>query len=138
MKKHTKVAFSLLLVVCMLISGMPIATPAIAVGTDNQASELITETLPGEAVAADTAVLNEDAVIVEEDTALRGEYEKHFFMSDGSYQVALYNEPVHKMEGGEWVEIDNTLTLKTATDGTARVRHSSLQSARPLAVLLLR
>lgn len=120
MKKHTKVAFSLLLVVCMLISGMPIATPAIAVGTDNQASELITETLPGEAVAADTAVLNEDAVIVEEDTALRGEYEKHFFMSDGSYQVALYNEPVHKMEGGEWVEIDNTLTLKTATDGTAR------------------
>ena len=120
MKKHTNVASSLLLVVCMLISGMPIATPVVAVSADNQASEPINETLPGEAVAADTAVLYEDAVIVEEDTALRGEYEKHFLMSDGSYQVALYNEPIHKMEDGKWVEIDNTLTLKTATDGTAR------------------
>lgn len=120
MKNHTRVAFSLLLVVCMLISGMPIVTPAGAVGTDNHASEAITETLPVEAAATDTAVLNDDAIIVEEDTTLRGEYEKHFLMSDGSYQVALYNEPVHKMEDSKWVEIDNTLTLKTATDGTAR------------------
>ena len=120
MNKHTKVTFSLLLVICMLISGIPIATPAIAVGTDKQASEPITETLPVEAVATDTAVLREDAIIVKEDTTLRGEYEKHFLMSDGSYQVALYNEPVHKMVGEEWVEIDNTLRLKTATDGTAR------------------
>ena len=46
MKNHTRVAFSLLLVVCMLISGTPIATPAVAVGTDNHASEAVTETLP--------------------------------------------------------------------------------------------
>ena len=64
MKKNTKVAFSLLLIVCMLISGMPIVTPAIAVGTDNQASESITGTLPVEAVATDTVVLSDDAIIV--------------------------------------------------------------------------
>ena len=60
------------------------------------------------------------ANIVQEDLSLRKEYEKHFLMSDGSYQVFLYNEPIHKMEEDKWVEIDNTLTLKTATDGTVR------------------
>lgn len=33
--------------------------------------------------------------IVSEDITLRGEYEKHFLMSDGSYQAVVYDEPVH-------------------------------------------
>lgn len=120
MKKRTKVVLSLLLVMCMLISGAPIATPVVAVATDNLTSKATTETLPSEAVSAGEIAINDDASIVEEDVSLRGEYEKHFLMSDGSYQVALYNEPVHKMEDGEWIEIDNTLTLQTALDGTAQ------------------
>ena len=50
-----------------------------------------------------------EPVIVEEDIALRGTYEKHFIMSDGSSMAVAYNEPVHYEEDGQWFEIDNTL-----------------------------
>ena len=50
-----------------------------------------------------------EPVIVEEDIALRGTYEKHFIMSDGSSMAVAYNEPVHYEEDGQWLEIDNTL-----------------------------
>ena len=53
--------------------------------------------------------------ILHEDESLRGQYEKHFLMSDGTYQAVVYNEPVHC-----WAEVDNTLSLQTAADGTSR------------------
>lgn len=120
MKKHTRIALSLILVMCMLLSGVPIASPIVAIATDNLTSEATTETLPSETVSVGETVINDDVSIVEEDVSLRGEYEKHFLMSDGSYQVALYNEPVHKREDGEWIEIDNTLAIQTAADGTTQ------------------
>lgn len=120
MMKRTRVALSLLLVICLLISGTPVAKSAVAVATDNLTNKAATEALTSEVVSADETVKNDNITIVKEDVALRGMYEKHFLMSDGSYQVALYNEPVHKIEGGEWIEIDNTLTLQTASDGTVQ------------------
>ncbi len=63
---------------------------------------------------------NENATIVVEAESLRSEYEKHFFMSDGSFTVVSYNEPVHKKVDGQWVEVNNTLTPKADTDGTTR------------------
>lgn len=56
----------------------------------------------------------------EEDTALRGEYEKHFVREDGSYVAVSYSEPVHYLENGQWKEIDNTLIEATA-NGTRRL-----------------
>jgi hypothetical protein len=120
MNKRMKVMLSLLLAMCMIISSAPCVTLVDAVSADKQVSEAVAEKLSKEEPLAEETALHDDIIIVEEDSSLRGEYEKHFLMSDGSYQVALYNEPVHKMEDGKWVEIDNTLTLKTATDGTAR------------------
>jgi hypothetical protein len=70
--------------------------------------------------AATAKATSADKSILREDISLRQEYEKHFLMSDGSYQVALYNDPVHKLEGGNWVEIDNTLTLKKTRDGVGQ------------------
>lgn len=58
--------------------------------------------------------------IVSEDITLRGRYEKHFLMSDGTYQAVAYNEPVHKLVDGAWEEIDNTLSLQLDTNGVAR------------------
>lgn len=58
--------------------------------------------------------------IVKEDISLRQEYEKHFLMSDGSYTVAVYNEPVHQKVNETWVEIDNTLQAKTSQNGEER------------------
>lgn len=60
------------------------------------------------------------ATIVEEDVSLRNEHEKHFKMSDGSYTVTVYNEPVHQMVNGIWTEIDNTLQLNTVSEGIER------------------
>ena len=59
-----------------------------------------------------------EPVIVEEDIALRGTYEKHFIMSDGSNMAVAYNEPVHYEEDGQWFEIDNTLV---ETKGGGRI-----------------
>ena len=119
MKKHTKVMLSLL-VICMLISAMPGVTPVVAAEADDLVSDAVVENSSGEAVETDDISLSDDISILVEDVTLRGEYEKHFLMSDGTYQVALYNEPVHQLEDGEWVEIDNTLSLQTVSDGTAR------------------
>ena len=55
--------------------------------------------------------------IVEEDISLRQEYEKHFLMSDGSYMVTVYNEPVHHKVNEAWLEVDNTLQTKTTPNG---------------------
>ena len=46
--------------------------------------------------------------VVSEDVSLRGEYEKHYLMSDGSYQAVVYSEPVHELVDGAWVEITST------------------------------
>ena len=51
---------------------------------------------------------------VEELTSLREENIKHFRLSDGTYEVVVYNEPIHrKDENGVWQDIDNTIELKT-------------------------
>ena len=60
------------------------------------------------------------AVIVCEDVTLRDEFVKHFQMSDGSYTATVYNEPVHQLVDGAWVEVDNTLTLSTSAKGVAK------------------
>ena len=73
----------------------------------------ITATAVNETVVANS----ESATILEEDMLLRKEFEKHFVMSDGSYTVATYGEPVHKLVNNEWVEIDNTLKLAQSENG---------------------
>lgn len=77
--------------------------------TENAEQQLITE-VPEE----------NSAVIVQEDISLRNEFTKHFVMSDGSYTATVYNEPVHQLVDGAWVEVDNTLTLSTSAEGVAK------------------
>lgn len=121
MKKRTKMALSFTLIFTLLLSGLP-SFPVEASSTKEVFTETVTEvaTATEETNLAAELAPSTDAVILQEDPILRKEYEKHFLMSDGSYQVALYNEPVHKLEDGEWTEIDNTLSLHTVQDGTAR------------------
>ena len=53
-----------------------------------------------------------DAVIVAEDTTKRGEFEKHYLLSDGSFIAVSYPEAVHYLsEKGRWEEVDNRLLL---------------------------
>ena len=60
------------------------------------------------------------ATIVKEEEGLRRAYEKHFLLSDGSYEALVYDEPIHKYVDGLWKEIDNTLILRTDARGVAQ------------------
>ena len=62
------------------------------------------------------------AVIVREDVSLRDEFVKHFEMSDGSYTATVYNEPVHQLVDGAWVEVDNSLQLSISAKGVAQYK----------------
>ena len=46
--------------------------------------------------------------IVEEMVERRTANEKHFRKLDGSYEVVLYNQPVHYLENNEWKDINNS------------------------------
>ncbi|OJU11211.1 MAG: hypothetical protein BGN88_12300, partial [Clostridiales bacterium 43-6] len=53
--------------------------------------------------------------------------EKHFMMSDKSFSVIQYGEPVHYQKDGKWEDIDNTLTASKAKDakGVAGIENAS-------------
>ncbi len=53
-----------------------------------------------------------DVFILAEEQSQRGEFEKHFLMSDGTVLAASYPEAVHYKEGKEWTEIDNSLSFE--------------------------
>ena len=57
-----------------------------------------------------------NAQIITEIPEKRTESTKTFLMSDGSFMLAAYNEPVHyKDDEGVWQDIDNTLSLESDT-----------------------
>ena len=101
MKKLFAGLLSLITIGAMLFSGIPTTIHAVN----------------------ETAIPVADAIkIVGEDATKRGMYEKHFLMSDGSYTVTVYNEPVHQDVNGTWVEVDNTLQLTTDARGVSQYK----------------
>ena len=115
MRKRFQKMWSLLLTVCLLLSLVPYSAHAVTA----PAAEA-SKPQPESPSTTPTDTPDAEPIILQEDVSMRGEYEKHFILSDGSYQVALYNEPVHQLRRGEWVEVDNTLTLQTSSDGVAQ------------------
>lgn len=84
-----------------------------------------------------------NAVVVSEDTSKRGEFEKHYLLSDGSFMAVSYPEAVHYLsEGGTWEEVDNRLSLDRATsrivngDGDFSVSFADSPSGNSMASLL--
>ena len=57
-----------------------------------------------------------DVFVMAEDVSKRGEFEKHYLCSDGTFIVASYAEAIHyKNENGEWVDIDNQVSYNALT-----------------------
>ncbi len=119
-KKHYEIYFAFLLF-SIIINCMSFGVGAeTEVGSD--------ETMKSQSQYIEAVQIQSQSVEVQSDAPsiiaelpdLRDEYEKHFLMSDGSYTVATYNEPVHKMVDDNWIEVDNTLKLSTGTDGVSR------------------
>lgn len=95
-----KKSIAIFLVIITILSTFSVATPVFAAGN------LFGKT-------TDDFYVQEEMTskIVSEVTELRNEYEKHFVCEDGSFVVAMYNDPVHYKENGQWKEIDNSLKL---------------------------
>ena len=100
---------SVLLTICMLIACLPLN--ALSAGEPPAAGSAA---LP----PAETSNIEEssEVCIVEEDLSKRGEYEKHFLCSDGTYIAVTYAEPVHYLDAdGTWADTDVALSLNTAS-----------------------
>lgn len=59
------------------------------------------------------------AEIVEELVEKRTETEKYFLMSDGTFQIAQYEQPIHYKDGDGYTEINNELVEATDEQGDA-------------------
>ncbi|MBQ4600276.1 MAG: hypothetical protein IJB17_01435, partial [Oscillospiraceae bacterium] len=98
MYKQSLRLLSLFLTVVMLFNMLPAAAWA-------------AEADRGSVVSASAQTGSEPAEIVEELPGKRTEYSKEFRLSNGLHMAAIYNDPVHYEENGQWKDIDNTLKL---------------------------
>lgn len=93
-----KRTLALLLTLCLLLTCLPL------------------QAMSADGTAEETDISNE-VYIVDEDITKRGEYEKHFLCSDGTYRAVTYAEPVHYYDSstGTWQDNDVALTLNAAS-----------------------
>lgn len=93
-----KRTLALLLTLCLLLTCLPL------------------QAMSADGTAEETDISNE-VYIVDEDITKRGEYEKHFLCSDGTYRAVSYAEPVHYYDSstGTWQDNDVALTLNAAS-----------------------
>ena len=130
MRKRFKQTLSMLLVFALLIQVIPFQ--ALAVSDD----PILPTTEDGTPIPIENDARAEDAYIVGEVDDARGEYEKHFRLSDGSFVAAEYDFPVHYQQDGEWVDIDNTLTAEETEEGTSVYRAANGTQAHDFAAAL--
>ena len=140
MKRTTKVRISLLLVVCMLLSGLPNAVSVAATEADKPLTSLITESTPTEtlAVSKETAVMEEIPVLqldadcqilnhVDPEVFAAGNHIARlpeqetlssyvFLNADGTQTVYYMDQPV-KFEKADGTVVEKNLTLAAATEG---------------------
>ena len=103
---HGKRICSMLLVIVMLVNLMPAESLAGEL-VDNFTTESVLSEIPD----------SESRRSAEELREKRTEYTKQFRLDNGLYMAAVYSEPVHYREEGEWKEIDNTLQLHSKGTG---------------------
>lgn len=107
--KYRKITALLLSLILMLCS-VPIS--AQAVSSTSEATDEINE---NELFLEDEQEFFEDEVIgaVVEVEELREENVKHFRLDNGTYEVVVYDDPVHRLDAdGKWQDIDNNLALQ--------------------------
>lgn len=104
MKQEFKISiklFAFIMAMIMLIVSLPVY--AFADLISNEAED-----------ASDSKAVEatKDVVVLGEEESLREESIKHFKLSNGTTKAVIYSHPVHyKDENGNWVDIDNALTL---------------------------
>ena len=100
-RKHLSL-IAIALTACFTVSSFPLQ--ALSLGTSSEA-----DSVPDSE--------SSDIFVVEEDVTKRGEFEKHFLCSDGTYRAVTYAEPVHHYDSatGAWQDNDVSLALNAAS-----------------------
>ena len=112
MKKHKFQTKIIAIFLSFIITAVALPTQAIALFLDN--SETSTESL---VIENDSEIEQPGVFIVEEDTSKRGQFEKHYLCSDGTYVSVTYPEAVHYLDSNQvWRDVDQSLTYDSKTE----------------------
>ena len=116
--KHQPIRIlSILLALVLAFSSLPVSVIAENVTSSQNDNQVIFD----QNFTTETTNESDNIFIVQEDTTKRGEFEKHYICSDGTYVVASYAEAIHyKDDNGEWVDVDNRPVKTTEGDYTTR------------------
>ena len=92
--------------------GMPLQ--AIALELEN--IELIDSTVDDNNIDDTISESEHEVFIVEEDRSKRGQFEKHYLCSDGTYVSVTYPEAIHYLDdNNQWQDVDQSLTYDSAS-----------------------
>ena len=110
-----KVNFKVKIIALLMSLVMIFVTlPAQAIVLDNENAD--TSELPEQVVSNGGDSVKQDVFIVEEDVSKRGQFEKHYLCSDGTYVSVTYPEAVHYLDANNsWQDVDQSLTYDSAT-----------------------
>jgi len=105
MKKRFLAIF---MIVLMLFSNVATLASGVNVAEEAENSDAVDDL---ESVYSEENL--DELIVLKEITELREENVKHFNLSNGINKAVLYPQPVHYMdENGNWIDIDNSLTLQ--------------------------
>ena len=120
-KKDFSVKMATFLMACLLtITSVPVHIVSLEVDEDQNIIENDTSTDTTNISIDNSGLNNEyngtDVFIVEEDVSKRGEFEKHYLCSDGTYVSVSYAEAVHYLDSDNtWKDVDQSLALDAKT-----------------------
>lgn len=127
MKKIFLRFISCILVSIMLVISMPVAAISQVMEAISSETEEAAQANKNYNDMLELPPEGEEVYIVAEDTSKRGEFEKHYICSDGTFVAVTYPEAVHYRGGdGEWTDIDNSLTLNSA-NGTYEAQNGDFK-----------
>lgn len=101
-------------IIAMILVVITVTSPISIMASPTDATE--SAEISEQGIAENSALPEEEAYILYEDTDMRDESTKYFRMSDGTLQAAQYATPVHFEQNGEWVDYDNSLDEVDADD----------------------
>lgn len=104
-------------IIAMILVVITVTSPISIMASPTDAAESTESAeISEQEIAEDSALPEEEAYILYEDTDMRDESTKYFRMSNGTLQAAQYSVPVHFEQNGEWVDYDNSLDEVDADD----------------------
>jgi len=111
MKENKSLTKIIATFMAFIITFIAMPTQAIALYIDD--SEILEETVVAE---NNSEVEQAEVFIVEEDASKRGQFEKHYLCSDGTYISVTYPEAVHYLDNNQvWQDVDQSLTYDSKT-----------------------